>query len=742
MGQRVGERSLKSGSNPIGSFRYLLYGVNVLLLMSTVILMDWQRRTHQSVTERMEHYHLMTVTSSAVLQKELFEIEDELDARALKIFLPDTAADRKPFLMANSLAGESLYLAELELTKIVDGQGMFADNEFGVLTPRVERQFFDFKATLTAGLYSGSEVELAKSQLTALTLSMEQLHRLHKSELAILTEALPKQDFRRLQVLIVVIVGLLIVSYWATRSILKAHEHTTKSLAESEAKFRAFVDTSSDAIVIVDATGKITRLNEEAESTLGYSPEELVGQDIGILVPKKFSKHVDLVRTFIENPHPRQMAESRDLFATRKDGSELPVEISLNPLQTPEGLVVLVSIRDITKRLYTEEALRVSEEQVHQAQKMEAIGQLAGGVAHDFNNMLQAISGYTAMAVEELDIDNPIYEDLQQVLFAAEKSKTLVRQLLTFSSARPDERKLLSLDETISDLSKLLRRVLGEHIELNKNGHGTRKTLLANKSQIEQVLMNLCINARDSMPHGGKITIETDEVQFDEAYCRENTWAREGEYISLKISDTGKGIPESIRHRVFEPFFTTKERGSGTGLGLATTYAIVTGHDGFLKLDSEPGCGSQFSLFFPSLEPSLYGESSLEVQQGPLEGCETILYAEDEEAVRTLGEQILKSAGYTVLSCADGEEARRVASEHGEAVHMAILDVVMPKVGGKDVFDTIRKSRPSMPVLFTSGYSFDLLNAEILNEDCVALISKPHSPNDLLRAVRQLLDLA
>lgn len=344
------------------------------------------------------------------------------------------------------------------------------------------------------------------------------------------------------------------------------------------------------------------------------------------------------------------------------------------------------------------------------------------------------------MALSGIEQDDPLQEHLEQVLRATEKSSTLVRQLLTFSRSQPYERRQIDLDQIITDSLKLTRRVLGEHIELVSQSSEDPKWLRADPSRIEQLLMNLCTNARDSMPDGGVIVIETDVVRFSEEYCTENAWAREGEYVSLTVADTGKGIPLEIQDRVFDPFFTTKEIGSGTGLGLATTYEIVRRHDGFLKLESEPDKGSRFRLFFLLTRAAIVAEPESNADTEVVGGSETILYAEDEDVIRELGTHILGSAGYFVLACVDGEEAIRIAMEKIDDIDIAILDLVMTKIGGRAVFDAIREKEQTMPILFTSGYSFEILNKEMLDEVSVSLLSKPHTSKELLRSVRSLLD--
>jgi DNA-binding response OmpR family regulator len=384
---------------------------------------------------------------------------------------------------------------------------------------------------------------------------------------------------------------------------------------------------------------------------------------------------------------------------------------------------------EIDRRMTSEEALR-------HAQKMEAIGKLAGGVAHDFNNLLQVILGGLGLVMMDIPPNSPIRQELSEVLTAAERATTLVRQLLVFSRRQVLELTDLDINHVVIDLSKMIRRFIGETINLEINTCRDPTTVRADSGQIEQVLMNLCINARDAMPRGGKISIDTDNQAFDEERCRVDSWAKPGRYVVLRVTDTGMGMDQETVEHIFEPFFTTKEAGEGTGLGLSTVYGIVQQHDGFITVKSTPHQGTTFKIYLPVVDRVAASIEEPKADAAP-GGVETVLLAEDDLGVRVLGERILKKAGYQVLTATDGIEALSLFEEHGDKIDLALLDVVMPKLGGPAVIEKIRSKHPELPVLFTSGYMSTPMLPEL---GAVHLIQKPFNTKQLLEKVRELLD--
>ena len=394
---------------------------------------------------------------------------------------------------------------------------------------------------------------------------------------------------------------------------------------------------------------------------------------------------------------------------------------------------------EILARQETERERKSLEEQFHQAQKMESIGQLAGGVAHDFNNILQAIVGYGGLLLERLPESDKTHDFAEQIVQSAERAAALTRQLLAFSRRQILEMEDLDLNEVVHGLTKMIRRIIGEDVEIKVMEGRPLGIVHADRGQMEQVLLNLCVNARDAMPEGGILTIETENVAMNSEYGETHAWATPGRYVLLSVTDTGCGMDAQTQARIFEPFFTTKEVGKGTGLGLATVYGIVRQHQGMIQVYSEVGKGTLFKVYLPSCE---HAASTVETNFVPRSkgGAETILVAEDDETLRKLAARILESAGYTVLLATDGSEALDVFEKHAVKIDLVVLDVVMPKMGGKAVYDALRRQHPRLRFLFSSGYSTSAIHTGFVLKEGIELIQKPYAPDALLRKVREVLD--
>jgi two-component system, cell cycle sensor histidine kinase and response regulator CckA len=394
---------------------------------------------------------------------------------------------------------------------------------------------------------------------------------------------------------------------------------------------------------------------------------------------------------------------------------------------------------DITDRKHAEAEREKLEEQLLQSQKMEAVGQLAGGVAHDFNNLLQIILGNVDVIQNDLDQGIPNGDAMEEVRKAAERAAELTRQLLAFSRRQVIQPVTLNLNDLVQGMLKMIRRLIGEHIELCFISGDHPGMVHADKGQIEQILLNLCVNARDAMQKGGRLTIATDNIVIGDSFIVQHPWARNGRYVLLSVMDTGQGMDDATRSRIFEPFFTTKGMGHGTGLGLATVYGIVKHHNGMIHVYSELGKGTVFKVYLPMIDN--LAEDVIEKTESPVGGgAETILVAEDEEMVRELVVRLLESAGYTVLSAFDGEEALKVFDGHMDEIDMAILDVMMPKLGGREVMDSIQRKCPRIRFLFSSGYSENAIHTDFVIKEGLRLITKPYRRDDLLRAVRETID--
>ncbi len=516
------------------------------------------------------------------------------------------------------------------------------------------------------------------------------------------------------------------------------HKKTQRELAESKEHYRLLTENAHDIIWTTDLNGDMTYISPAVEHMRGYTPEEAMAGGLALSGPpenaeifaKALQEELALEASGKADPD-RSRTFKLKLF--HRNGSTIDTEIVTVILHNDdsEPIGVLGVTRDITDR-------KQLEEQLYQAQKMEAVGHLAGGVAHDFNNLLQVIQGYGEMALEESK-GRTSHDDLKQVLGAADRATTLVRQLLAFSRKQILTLEDMDLSIVVSDLAKMIRRVIGAHIAFNIHSEPGLKSIHADKGQFEQILMNLCVNARDAMPNGGTLTIETSNAKLDDSFCNINTWARPGHYVVLSVADTGIGMDEETRRHIFDPFFTTKEVGKGTGLGLSTVFGIVRQHDGLIHASSEAGVGTTFRIYLPMLtrEMSTAQEEEIAPPQG---GAETILLADDDEGVRSVAKAILHSAGYTVLTAVDGENAIRVFDENADEIDLALLDVVMPKLGGRAVYDHIREARPKTSILFASGYSTGGIHTDFILDEGMRLLLKPYQRDTILREVRDALD--
>ncbi len=509
---------------------------------------------------------------------------------------------------------------------------------------------------------------------------------------------------------------------------LSARRHEQGRLRLSTA-----IDQAAETVLITDTCGVIEYASAAVERNTGYSAEELVGRNVSIFESGETDAAVlDELWATIR----RGEVWIGQVINRRKDGASYREEATISPVRDTVGHIVgyVSAQRDVTYETELEAQLR-------QSQKMEAIGQLAGGVAHDFNNLLQVIRGYSDMVVAELPEDAPSRPMLQEVIKGADRATALVRQLLTFSRREALEAIHLDVSDLVADLVKMLRRLLGEHVELTVQTQPTLRPVYADPGQLEQIVVNLCVNARDAMPDGGHIRVETREAAFGRAFCETHPWARQGEFVAVSVADTGSGMDEAIVSRIFEPFFTTKEHGSGTGLGLATVYAITQRHEGLLHVESEPGQGTAVTVYLPAAAAhSADGRHETPVEEGTVEGHGTVLLAEDDEMVRDLAGRVLRGAGYAVVEAKDGDEAVALFRQHQERIRLAVLDVVMPKRNGRKVYDAIAEGRPGLPVIFSSGYSRDELDQAQLPDGNHQILRKPYKMHDLLKTARQLTD--
>jgi two-component system cell cycle sensor histidine kinase/response regulator CckA len=400
---------------------------------------------------------------------------------------------------------------------------------------------------------------------------------------------------------------------------------------------------------------------------------------------------------------------------------------------------VLSMMMDVTDRRHAEDERRKLESQLLQSQKMEAIGLLAGGVAHDFNNILSAILGYASILQMKMPADDPLKPNVEQVLAASQRAATLTQSLLAFSRKQIINPRPLLVNESLRKFEKLLRRIIGEDLEFNTFYADPDMTVMMDAGQLEQVIINLATNARDAMPRGGNMTLETCLGLIDDAFIKKHGYGTAGSYAMLLVSDTGSGMDEKTRARIFEPFFTTKELGKGTGLGLSTAYGIVKQNNGFITCTSEPGIGTTFRVYLPVVAD----QGRKRPERAPIpaaRGTEMVLVAEDDQAMRDLFRSLLQDHGYSVILAADGEEAVAKFRDAAGRIQLLVLDVVMPKKGGKEALDEIRLVQPGIKALFTSGYTADILDRKGIRHEGLHFLSKPVSPSLFLKKVRDVLD--
>jgi len=501
--------------------------------------------------------------------------------------------------------------------------------------------------------------------------------------------------------------------------------------------FRALIERSGDAIYVVDPeTGKFLDVNARAFKSLGYTRDELLGMRV-------FDVAMGVDRELFDNTG----AKTRDgkqatleVMHRRKDGTTFPVEVSVSHVRLDRDYLV-GNVRDISERNQRIAEQRQLEEQLRQSQKMEGIGQLAGGVAHDFNNILGAMMLQTELAEITADVPEGVKEDLRQIRGAVERAANLTRQLLLFSRKQVMQPRNLDLNEAVTSLAKMLRRIIGEDIRLVLNLDPRPMMTRADPGMIDQMLMNLTVNARDAMPEGGRITIETGEATVDEEVARQHADAIPGNYVSMVVRDTGTGIPPETMSRIFEPFFTTKEAGKGTGLGLATVFGIVKQHHGWITVESEPGQGTSFSIYLPASEVSARDADAETAEPEPCGGTETILVAEDDLNVRMLTRELLELNGYRVLEAASGPEALQIWEGNGQSVELLVTDLVMPGgITGQRLARQLQTTRPNLKVVFMSGYSSEIAGRALELKSGENFLQKPFAPCQLLETVRRSLD--
>jgi two-component system cell cycle sensor histidine kinase/response regulator CckA len=503
---------------------------------------------------------------------------------------------------------------------------------------------------------------------------------------------------------------------------------------EAAAAFHAYqelVENAHDVIYTHDLEGHFTSLNRAGEQITGYTRAEAAQMSVLQIVSPAYQ---DQICGMIARQFADEAKTPCSLEILAKDGRKVMLEVSPR-LVLKDGQAVGVQgiARDVTQR-------RHLEEQLAHAQRMEAIGHLAGGVAHDFNNLLTVVTGYSELVLRRLDAESPVRQEIEQIKKAGERATTLTRQLLAFSRKQMLQPRVLDLNAVLSDVEHLLRRLIGENIQLTMVLGPDLKRVKADPGQMEQIIMNLAVNARDAMPQGGMLTVGTANVVLDDDYANQHVDVKPGQYVMLAVSDTGIGMDDHTRSHIFEPFFTTKVKGKGTGMGLSTVYGIVKQSGGYVWVYSEPNQGSTFKIYLPRIDDPIETQDAANLAEELSAGVETVLLVEDEEAVRSLVCKVLRASGYTVLESLNPADALRIAREHPDPIHLLLTDVVMPQMSGREVANQVIVLRPSTKVLFISGYTDDAIVHHGVLDPKTAFLHKPFSPDALARKVREVLD--
>lgn len=548
------------------------------------------------------------------------------------------------------------------------------------------------------------------------------------------------QEFFRLASWYGVVEDGILTHFWSTSKDITERKEAESALRESELRFRNLANSLPQIVYEMDKEGFITYANQKAFDLLGYTQEDI---DKGLnIFQLAIPEDRDKARENLQRRFEGEEVGPQEYTALRKDGSTFPVTTHVNVITRKGEYIGARGIMiDDTKPKKEEKERKILEQQLIQAQKMEAIGTLAGGVAHDFNNLLTTILGYSSLILGDLDRDNPLYKDIEEIKRAGEMGSNLTRQLLAFSRKQIAQPSILDLNELLLDTEKMLGRLIEEDIEIQIIPFPELYLIEIDPGQLEQVIMNLAINARDAMPNGGNIVIEVTNEDLGESFFSNHGFTGQtGSYVRLSVTDTGKGMEKETEAHIFEPFYTTKESGKGTGLGLSTVYGIIKQNNGYILVDTEPDKGCTFNIYFPRAKSGVVSEKKEQHYVTDLTGSETILFVEDDDSLRQLSQSVLEKKGYKVLMAEDGEDALRISKRHDGSIDLLVTDVIMPEINGKEVAERLQPLFPHMKVIFMSGYTDEVIAHHGILDSDLNFLEKPFAPEELIQKVREILD--
>jgi PAS domain S-box-containing protein len=636
------------------------------------------------------------------------------------------------------------------ITQYLGQAHMPGEIEVGKRLKRDWSEYLKVRDEVLASILEGSTKEAVDLDFTGgvpsferVRQDLEEIKRLYDEQASQQLDIVDRSSRRSVVRLIGVLCFTLLfaaVSAWAIQrsAMLGALQRSEASLRESKDQIQLLLDSSAEAIYGCDLEGRCIFSNAACARLLGYPrPADLLQRNMHDLMhPARADGSPYLphdCRVCQALHHGKQVHSDHALF-WRADGSSIPVEYWSYPMRNGHELLgAVVTFLDITERIQLEEQLR-------QAQKMEAVGRLAGGIAHDFNNLLLVIRGYSELVLDKLDSTLPVHAKVLEIHKAAERATALTQQLLAFSRMQLRQPKILDLNLVVADMGKMLRHLIPANIDLYISRSDYPQGVKADRSQIEQVVLNLALNARDAMPRGGKLNIETTTARLDSSLPRQYSDLPSGSYVILTVTDTGTGMNAETRGRIFEPFFTTKELGKGTGLGLATVYGIVKQSGGWIRVESEIDKGSTFQVFLPSVEE---GHRLVDANRYPAPlpgGAETILLVEDQDNVRGVAREFLEGGGYKVLEAKDGSEGLQLAQQYSGQIHLLLTDMMMPRMDGPELARNLAMLRPTTKVMFMTGYTEDAASRHKDVTDPGKLLIKPFERGDLLHRVREILD--